>query len=100
MSCGLSASVTPLHRLEVVRVRKDLFKGVVLGAAVSIVVLVSSSAFAGAGIGAPFNLGRINSVDAKSILQGDVDGPNLQVRNSGVGPGLGSSWRRGNRRSR
>ena len=54
-----------------------------------IAVLVSSSAFAGAGIGAPFNLGRINSVDAKSILQGDVDGPNLQVRNSGVGPGLG-----------
>jgi len=73
----------------VVRLRKDLFKGVVVGAAFSSIVLVSASAFAGTGIGAPFNLGRTNSVDVPSTLRGSMTGANLQLRNGGTGPGLG-----------
>lgn len=70
--------------------RKDLFRGVVLGAVVSTVVLMAASAMAGTGIGAVFNLGRTNQVNATSTLKG-ATGKNLQVTNTGTGSGLGIS---------
>jgi hypothetical protein len=68
--------------------RKDLFRGVVLGAVVSTVVLMAASAMAGTGIGAVFNLGQTNQVNATSTLRGS-SGKTLQVTNTGTGSGVG-----------
>jgi hypothetical protein len=72
----------------VVVARKDLFRGVVLGAVVSTVVLMAASAMAGTGIGAVFNLGQTNQVNATSTLRGS-SGKTLQVTNTGTGSGVG-----------
>ena len=63
-------------------------KGVVLGACVSTMVLVAATAYAGTGIGGVFNLGKTNTVNATSTLQGSSS-KTLQVANSGSGPALG-----------
>ena len=75
----------------VIVVRRDLFKGVVLGAVVSTVVLMAATAMAGTGIGAIFNLGKTNTVNAASTLKGatSASGRNLQLTNTGAGSGLG-----------
>ena len=50
--------------------RKDLFKGVILGAVVSTVVMMTTSVLAGTGVGGVFNLGSSNSVNATTTLTG------------------------------
>jgi hypothetical protein len=71
--------------------RSDLFKGVVLGAAVSAVLMAATAALAGTGVGAVFNLGKTNRVDAQSTLKGATASSArvLQLTNSGGGSGLG-----------
>lgn len=64
-------------------------KGAVIGAVTSSVVLVSTAAVAGTGVGAVFNLGKTNKVNAQSTLTGSTSGKNLQITNSGSGPALG-----------
>jgi hypothetical protein len=65
------------------------FKGVLLGALTSTVVLIAASAVAGTGVGAVFNLGRANTVNAQSTLRGATAGKNLQLTNTGTGSALG-----------
>lgn len=60
-------------------------KGIALGAVVSALTLVSTSAFAGSGIGGVFNLGKANSVDKTTTLQGSTNGQQLRVVNSSTG---------------
>jgi dolichol kinase len=55
-------------------------KGVVTGAVVSGLTLASTAAFAGSGIGAVFNLGKTNAVNATSVLQGSTNGQQLALR--------------------
>jgi hypothetical protein len=69
--------------------RGDLLKGVVLGSIVSTVVLLAASAMAGTGVGAVFNLGKANTVNAQSTLKGATSGSNLQITNTGSGGALG-----------
>lgn len=57
------------------------FKGVALGAVVSVVLLSAQAAFAGTGVGAIFNLGRTNSVNGATTLTGTTAGSQLQVTN-------------------
>jgi len=76
--------------------RRDLFRGVVLGAVVATLVLIAATALAGTGVGATFNLGRTNTVDAQSILRGSVDQRSLQITNTGSGSGLGITVADGN----
>jgi hypothetical protein len=64
-------------------------KGAVIGAVTSSVLLISTAAVAGTGVGAVFNLGKTNKVDAQSTLTGTTSGKNLQITNSGSGPALG-----------
>lgn len=67
----------------------SMAKGVVIGAVVSTVALGSATAFAGTGIGAVFNLGKTNTVNASSTLTATTSGRSLNVVNKGTGPGLG-----------
>ena len=68
--------------------RTDLFKGVVIGAIVATVVSTAAAAVAGTGIGAVFNLGQTNAVNAESTLQGNATGANLQIVQKGSGSAL------------
>lgn len=73
--------------------RSDLFKGVVLGAAVAAVLMAATAAVAGTGVGAVFNLGKTNRVNAQSTLRGTTASSArlLQLTNSGSGAALGIS---------
>jgi hypothetical protein len=51
--------------------------------------MISASATAGNGVGGVFNLGKTNTVNAKSTLTGATSGRNLQLTNTGSGPALG-----------
>ena len=68
---------------------KGWLKGIVVGSTVSTVVMLATSAMAGTGIGAVFNLGKTNTVNAQSTLNGAASGKNLQITNTGSGGGLG-----------
>ncbi len=68
--------------------RTEFLRGALVGGLVAAVVMLASSAFAGTGIGAVFNLGRSNAVDAKSTLKGTA-AKNLQITNTGTGSALG-----------
>ena len=61
--------------------RGTFFKGVALGAVVSVITLGAQAAYAGTGIGAVFNLGRSNAVTGTSTLVGTTPGAQLQVTN-------------------
>ena len=74
---------------------KDLFRGILVGSIASTLILMSASAVAGTGIGAVFNLGKTNKVNAPSSLAGQTHGKILQVTNSGTGGGLGVTVRSG-----
>jgi hypothetical protein len=63
-------------------------KGVMAGAAGVAVVLAITAAANGIGVGAIFNLGKINKVNATSTLTGKAHGPMLSVINSGAGTAL------------
>src|SRR5262249_22519066 len=52
------------------------------------VLLAITAAANGTGIGAVFNLGKTNKVNAISTLTGKAQGPMLTVRNSGHGSAL------------
>jgi len=65
--------------------RTPFYKGIALGAAVSMLVLVASTAVAGTGIGGIFNLGETNTVDATSRLNGTAASSMLDVGNAGTG---------------
>ena len=53
----------------------------------ALTVGLASSALAGTGVGATFNLGNVNSVNAISKLVGSVAGPSLQIDNNSTGKG-------------
>jgi hypothetical protein len=63
-------------------VRATFLKGVALGAAVSLVTLAATAAFAGTGVGKVFNLGEDNRVNARSQLEGTTPSAVLNVTNS------------------
>jgi hypothetical protein len=63
-------------------------KGLMAGAAGAAVVLAITAATNGTGIGAVFNLGQTNKVNATSTLTGKTNGPMLTVNNSGHGTAL------------
>ena len=63
-------------------------RGMVVAAAVAVLVLSGTAAFAGKGVGATFNLGKVNSVDAKSTLTGTTADPMLKITNNGTGTAL------------
>ena len=58
--------------------RSGFVKGVVMGAVVAGLTLVSTAAFAGTGIGGVFNLGSTNTANAPTVLQGSTTGPQLR----------------------
>jgi hypothetical protein len=70
-------------------------KGVALGSVVAVATLSATSAMAGTGIGAVFNLGKTNKVNATSSLTGRASGTMLAVTNKGSGPALGLSVGKG-----
>lgn len=61
-----------------------------LGVAVMLALVVgaASAALAGTGVGATFNLGRVNSVNKLSSLVGRARSPILSVTNRGIGTAL------------
>src|SRR5215472_12743950 len=63
-------------------------KGTVVGVITAMACLTATSALAGTGVGAVFNLGRTNKVNASSSLKGSAKGPMLAVTNSRGGPAL------------
>jgi hypothetical protein len=87
-SLGRAALGHRSYASEVSRVAPAFFKGILLGSVVAVIVSAATSAVAGAGVGAVFNLGRKNSVNATSRLSGSASGAMLKVANSGSGPAL------------
>jgi hypothetical protein len=65
--------------------KRPFLKGALIGGLSAAVVMVSSAALAGTGIGAVFNLGKVNSVNAQSALVGSSSLSMLRVKNSGSG---------------
>jgi hypothetical protein len=57
-------------------------KGVVLGAVVAGVTVMSTAALAGTGIGGVFNLGAANTVNSSTVLTGSTSGQQLRVVNN------------------
>jgi hypothetical protein len=76
-------------------VSRDIVKGAVVGAVAASILLVAANATAGTGIGAVFNLGKTNTVNAKTSLTGRTASPQLAVINTGSGPALKLSARAG-----
>jgi hypothetical protein len=64
-------------------------EGALVGGLAASVVLISTSAVAGTGVGGVFNLGKTNTVNAQSKLTGSTSAKNLQLTNTGSGQGLG-----------
>jgi hypothetical protein len=64
---------------------KRILIGTVAGAVLSAVALSGGTALAGSGVGAVFNLGQTNAVDAQTVLTGTVNGALLRVTNTGTG---------------
>jgi hypothetical protein len=64
--------------------RPTFFRGVALGAATAILVLLAATAVAGTGVGGVFNLGADNAVNKTTTLRNTASftGPQLQVKNS------------------
>jgi hypothetical protein len=70
------------------RTPRHFLSGAAVGALTATVVLIAATALAGTGIGAVFNLGKINKVNKQSTLQGNTDAQLLRVNNKGGGPAL------------
>jgi hypothetical protein len=70
-------------------------KGTAVGSAVAVAMLTATTALAGTGIGAVFNLGKTNTVNATSRLAGKTSGPLLTITAKGTGPALGLHVRKG-----
>jgi len=71
--------------------RATMFRGAVVGGLAGTLCAAGAVALAGTGVGAVFNLGKTNSVNAQSTLTGSTADPQLQVENSGNGRGVASS---------
>jgi hypothetical protein len=56
-----------------------------LAVILAVVLGVATAALAGTGVGAAFNLGRLNTVNQISRLVGSTDNPMLRVDNNGAG---------------
>ncbi len=67
--------------------KAQFFKGIVLGAVTSMLVLMAATAFAGTGIGGVFNLGQTNTVNARSNLNGATAAPLLGINNTSASAG-------------
>lgn len=67
--------------------RLTFVRGVALGAVTAVLTLGTTAALAGTGPGAPFNLGKINTVNATSTLTGSATGSMLKVPNTNTGAG-------------
>jgi len=65
--------------------RNQFLKGALVGGLSGALVMMASGAMAGSGIGAPFNLGKFNTVDAQSSLAGSTAGSQLRVANTSTG---------------
>ncbi len=63
-------------------------KSVIVGAVAGVAVIAITGAASGAGVGAVFNLGKINKVNGTSILTGSTKNPMLSVINSGSGTAM------------
>jgi len=63
--------------------RLTFFRGIAVGSALAIALLAMTSAVAGTGVGAVFNLGQKNKVNAVTSLSGSASGPMLKLTNSG-----------------
>ena len=64
----------------------------VLGAIATALILFVPTALAGSGVGAVFNLGQVNPVDATSTLKGTSAGAQLQVMNASSAAGAFSLY--------
>jgi hypothetical protein len=64
------------------------FKPTFMGAALAALVLTTTTALAGSGVGGVFNLGQTNTVNQKSTLTGATSDPELIVQNTGAGSAL------------
>jgi len=63
----------------------NMFKSTVMGAVVAALVLTTTTALAGSGVGGVFNLGQVNTVDAQTSLSGNPGGnPELKVTSNGT----------------
>lgn len=68
--------------------KRRFLQGVVLGAVVCGMTVVSTAALAGSGIGGVFNLGTTNTTNASTVLSGSTSGQQLRVvNNAGTGTG-------------
>jgi hypothetical protein len=65
--------------------KTPFLKGLVFGAVVCGVTVGSTAALAGTGIGGVFNLGRTNTANASTVLQGSTKGQQLRVVNNASG---------------
>ncbi len=72
----------------VLRVGKATVFAVGLAVVLAVVLGVSTKALAGTGVGAVFNLGQANSVDALSKLVGSTTNSMLRIDNDGAGSAL------------
>src|SRR5215218_7836507 len=54
---------------------------------VALVLGVTTTALAGTGVGARFQLGKVNTVNAITKLVGSIAGPSLQIDNNSTGTG-------------
>lgn len=62
-------------------------KGALVGGLAGAACAAATVALAGSGVGAVFNLGRTNTVDAQSKLVGNTGNAELKVQNTGAGRG-------------
>jgi hypothetical protein len=79
-----------LNRMASKAVRIARGTALALGATVMLALIlgVATTALAGTGVGAPFNLGQVNKVNAVSKLVGGIAGSMLVVDNNGSGSAL------------
>src|SRR5215831_11254801 len=63
-------------------------KSVIIGVGAAAAAIVITGAASGSGIGAVFNLGKTNTVNATSRLTGSTKHPMLSVTNNGTGTAL------------
>jgi len=63
-------------------------KSVLIGLGTAAAVIAITGAASGSGVGAVFNLGKTNKVNATSSLTGSTKHPMLSVTNKGAGPAL------------
>jgi hypothetical protein len=86
-SKGLGVSPNPYQERNSMRtILRALFRGkfTVLAVVAALTLATASTALAGVGVGAVFNLGQNNFVDALTLLVGNVRGPSLIIDNNSI----------------